>query len=799
MLNIIDINTSASTLEFIEELKADFRARLSPTVKTGTVVIISQFPAIGNMLSSIDYLVLLTIPRLDGNYLKVRISDKNKYVYNAVLLIKTTQDDQILSADDSAFYSKDGQFDYLETNSQNIFDFRDYCLPKEDVWAYSIYQVSSANAPSFYNNKIVLNHKLTAKYLIWTIANQAHEKAPDYGVNSFGRESSALQSPENLIDFCKNLLDRANAGIRYGILTKKKIDQMGRSSKVTDDILENLGSSLSIITGKAGTGKTLALTRVLSRYQQERHNVRFLTYNNLLVFDIRQLLRNFPCSDTKLSALSVHSFFYKQSHTLGIPLLLSEERVDQLMEICEKRISNLEKIYQGLLDKKEQSSEKLLQSAVAGGIPKSDFEEVGLFAKYARGQKWPDFPIILASYLEFKRTILERNIGRDIFLQDYYKVLELLYKAVTNTAQFYEDMGIKDRYSLLATLYNTDEYIEPEGVEPEVEKLKKKTVIPFGNLLQMVNTVERQVGWAKLMVIDESQDFHLYEKELLFRLRKPENMVIATGGKEQLIRHSKLLDWSLSMNKKVPHLLFPLRSRTFRQKANIVHLVNSFGASFGIPLSLESVKESQGLGKIIIDLRPKNSFIASEIALELRDNGRINGCSAYESLMFFVPSKGYTDKLRDEGFVISENDVVTSTQQTSSRKFKFKSELIDMNILSWDGVSENKGALKIPQQTETRVIHYESCRGLEAWSCALLSLDTYFSHKRESEEASRHLSDDLFLSEEERKDKFAALWCLMAFTRPMDTLYIQLDSATSTFSQLLLVLAADCPGVSIKR
>jgi hypothetical protein len=160
MLNIIDINTNASRLEFIEELKAGFRARLSPTVKIGTVVIISQFPAIGNMLSSIDYLVLLTIPKLDGNYFKVRISDKNKYVYNAVLLIKTLQDDQILSVDDSAFYSKDGQFDYLETNSQNIFDFRDYCLPKEDVWAYSVYQVFSANAPSFYNNKIVLNHKL---------------------------------------------------------------------------------------------------------------------------------------------------------------------------------------------------------------------------------------------------------------------------------------------------------------------------------------------------------------------------------------------------------------------------------------------------------------------------------------------------------------------------------------------------------------------------------------------------------------------------------------------------------------
>lgn len=798
MLNIIDINTNSTNLKEVEALKESFRAQLLPTVSEGTVIIVSKFPAVGNMLSQIDYLVMFNIPKKDGNYLKVKIDNTNKYLYNAVLLVKCIKDDQIVSADDAAIYSPDGEFDYNEPLTQSIYDFRDYCLPKEDLWPFAIYRIESKSSEKFYNSSIVVNHDLTAKYMIWAIANQANHKAPAYGVNSFGKESETLSGPDNLIGFCRRLLDETNEKVKYGILTKKKIDQLARPSAVIDSILNNVGSSLSIIMGKAGTGKTLALTKVLNRYQLGGHNVRFLTYNNLLVFDIRQLLRNFPSSETKLSAMSIHSFFFKQSHTLGIPLLLSQQRVEELISICQTRIEKLEVSYLSMLKSTKKSLDVLLHLAEANGIPKSDFEEISFFAKFARGLGWKPYAETKEKYLGVKRAILQKNIGSQIFLQDYYKVLELLYLAVTDAAKFYEDMGIKDRYDLLSALYNTDKYFESAVAGTNTEEDEKTFTIPLENLLERVKKVEKQVSWSKLMVIDESQDFHFYEKEILFRLRRPENMIVASGGKEQLIRHNKLLDWSLSFNKKVSHMPFPLRNRSFRQKSNIVKFVNSFGLKYGIPLKLESVSESAGLGKITIDIRPKLGFISSEIATELRDNGKINGCSDYESLMFLVPSKGYTDKVTDENFKISDNDVVTTTNQTSGRKFKFKKELYEMDLLCWDGVSENKGSLKIPLQTETRVIHYESCRGLEAWSCALMGLDSYFEHKRRSDEAAKHLADDLFLSEEERRDKFAALWCLMAFTRPMDTLYIQLDNPASEFSKSVLELAVQGDGIGIK-
>ena len=92
-------------------------------------------------------------------------------------------------------------------------------------------------------------------------------------------------------------------------------------------------------------------------------------------------------------------------------------------------------------------------------------------------------------------------------------------------------------------------------------------------------------------------------------------------------------------------------------------------------------------------------------------------------------------------------------------------------------VSENKSTLKIPFPSETRIIHYESSRGLESWSVCCMSIDEYYNFKRTTTEAENHLADDLYLSEEQRRDKYAAIWCLMAFTRPIDILIDGLHTA----------------------
>jgi hypothetical protein len=78
MLQIIDINTNAENSNEVELLKNDFKERLEPTVKHGTVIIINNFPAIGNLAGKVDYLIILSINKIkDSNYLSLNENSVN--------------------------------------------------------------------------------------------------------------------------------------------------------------------------------------------------------------------------------------------------------------------------------------------------------------------------------------------------------------------------------------------------------------------------------------------------------------------------------------------------------------------------------------------------------------------------------------------------------------------------------------------------------------------------------------------------------------------------------------------------
>lgn len=77
---LIDINTNNQNLDEVEFLKNHLQKKLEPTVKEGTVIIISDFPAVGNMAGKLDYLILVTLKKFGGNYL--RLSQNGKLFQN---------------------------------------------------------------------------------------------------------------------------------------------------------------------------------------------------------------------------------------------------------------------------------------------------------------------------------------------------------------------------------------------------------------------------------------------------------------------------------------------------------------------------------------------------------------------------------------------------------------------------------------------------------------------------------------------------------------------------------------------
>ena len=789
MVQIVDINTNSDNLQEVERLKLEFREYLSPTVKEGTVIIVSNFPAIGNFAGNIDYIFFIAVQKNQG-YLRINRNGKNNNIDSLILCIKKINDNEIFKADDTFIYNNDGDFDYNSSIKANNYEFQDYCKKFEKVRSSVTYSITSTKDFKYYNSRILVNHPLTAKYIIWSAATQYLEKFGEgYRINSFEREYFTNYTHENLVEFVKNIVDKTDKKSSYGILTKKKLDRITTSIKVVDEIYENIGNRLSIISGKAGTGKTLTLTRVIHKYAQNNHNIRLLTFNNLLVFDIKQCLRNFEYfGDTKIAISTVHHFFYTLSDKLGIRLIMNESRLNELMAICNLRIEKLEEPFKKYFSNNSfYNKDEFLKSIPESLRNEIDYDEFREFAKFLVTEKnLTDFSTIKKTYLDRKKSILLPNIGSKNFIEDYYKALELIYIAITDSQKFYDEQGIKNRYDLLSVLYNTDKFVEERTNE-----------IPFKNFVAQVKSLRRNTNWSKLLIIDECQDFHFYEKEILYTLRGSENFVVASGGREQLIRHSRILDWSVSQNKKIPHQRFSLTSGSYRQKQNIITFINKFSELFGLGLSLKSVSESKGLGKVIIDTRPKKEMVNEQIAIELKNNGEINKCSGYESVTFLIPSKNYTHKSISEGFFINEKDYVSKTDISTDRKTLNLEVLDRCGYFSWDGVSENKSKLKIPSQSETRIIHYESCRGLESWSVGCMSVDEYFNFKRTTTEAENYLADDLFLTEDERRDKYAAIWCLMAFTRPIDTLYIHIEKADAEIAKKIIDTAKKCEGVTI--
>jgi hypothetical protein len=790
MLQIVDVNTSNGTFPDVEFLKSDIKRFLEPSVRNGTVILLSSLPAVDNINGTADLIIFLSINTTSyGNYFKLNFNDKTSYISNFIFIVKQIFEPEIERIDEDSLYFKDSSFEYSEAIWMYNHQFEEYFQKFEKIKCFSIFSVKSNNQISFSSKNILVNFSLSAEFIFRSVIEQYQERFGEHKITSFQYSKIKLLNSDFLNSFVKNVIEDCNDKSEIGILTKKKIDLITTSTKKIDEIYDNIGTSLSIVTGKPGTGKTITLIRLVHKQASNNRNLRFLTYNNLLVFDIKQNLRQFGFyGDNRIAISTIHSFYFKLAKKLGIQLLFSQARIKELIETCDQKIEKTRDIFNRtkIFPDKIVNQSYLFNEFTKANNNKLDFDEFQEFSKFiSTYRNLTSFDDIKGAYLKEKKKLIEPNVGRQVFIEDYYKILELIYLAITDSRKFYEDLAIKDRYDLLSTLYKTD-------------KFSSENIIPYENLISQIKTLKQTSNWSKLLIVDECQDFHVLEKEILFRLRGPENMIVATGGKDQLVRHSKELNWSVSLNQRLPAKTFPLYNGSFRQKQNIIGFVNKFSDEFGFKFDLKSIAESKGLGSIIIDLRPKQSIINLDILKEFEAIGKISGCSLYESIMILIPPK-YTSKVISNGFIVNEKDFVYKTNLSVDRHTNNLEFFQEQNLAYWDGVNEDKGRMRVPNQNEIRIIHYESCRGLESWSCALISLDQYFISKRSSREAGFHLADDLFYSEEQRRDKYAALWCLMAFTRAIDTLYIHLESQESTFSNKILQISSTCQGTRILK
>lgn len=809
-LNFIPVNGKCEYFDY-DEFERSVKDTLQTTCKEATVILFNNFPVLLSTETTVDLILVVALKDYQGNYFRVKKGDKWIYLHNLIIpinFITNLQETEIIFDEDGHIATDNETADYSNEIESIKFSLLDYLVRKcnfikEQLFITPLIHIK--NKSTIAKDNFLVSEKFDFKNILIYLKSTSQEIFCSY--RNWKNEIGYSTLPMDI----EAINNQASKDSVVGYLTKKKIDRISKQLSNQKAIFGDLNKYLIIIQGKAGTGKSSELILLMMRLISNGQNALFLTYNRLLIYDIARTIKsyvNMKVNNRKpedrigqASVITLHSFFYRLSKSIGVLHILTEERKGDLLTNLNSRvtiISNFIKIY---VKSKNAISLDLndldiikeqIQNNKQFGIP---IKEVGIdFLNFVK-KKGPLYFVNIDStinqFIRHKAELVS-NIVDEIFLSDYYGVLENTLLAINRPEEYFTRYNIENKFELLEVVLNLK--------EKHLRKEEDRTLIDEKSFKEKIN---RKVGGRKrkrTIFIDEAQDCHIKEKEILISIFGSDNVVISTGGKEQLVRHIELCNWEVSNQRKINVKKYTTSNKSFRIKRSILEFCNFIANRYQIDLKLEPL-DTEDEGELILDFRSNVSFNdMQEIFSKLSLKGGISGCTAYESLLVLIDSHSKVDvNVRGSkgSFTgkINEYDNIEDSLKFKKAEWKYKEHLEkENNLIFWDGTNDNKSQMQIPYPTETRLIYYDSCRGLEAWTVACFNIDKFFIQKREDPDAEKFLISNerelgiqsLFVTNDSRKDMFAGTWALMAITRAIDTLYLKFDNPNSEFSKVVL-------------
>lgn len=724
------------------------------------------------------------------------------------------------------------------------------------IWIYSSnrghYDFSKKHliyAPKFGFNEFLAYLKFSSDF---TYFNSVEEWSERYNENAF-----------KMIDLhLKNLEEQIEKDNRIGFLTKRKIDhiaklysedlkiyeryltQQNKTSDVEYDFIlsdsneknsrkekiinlpsrikaeKELGKNLVIINGKAGSGKTSELLLIMEKCYKGKIKTQFFTYNKLLTYEMKNILDRNQYGSGKSQIRTIHKFISDLSRKLGVSLIMSQDRVESLLYKLDKRVELVKDFIFRLDNETFEELKKDFITPVKYELNSLDKETKDFYFnfcnKYIRNRKNKEeldrnqvINFLCEQFKSEHKDEIIKKIEDEIFIFDYLNVLKELLLAINETELFWEKHNGNDMNDDIWEKIIKKRYREQNN--KLIGKYYSKSIDDFTEMKNRSIGAFRKKhnNKEKVIIIDEAQDCAELERDLFFTIFGKSNMVISTGGKEQLIRYESECNWEVdSKGRKHSIIKIEKRNKTFRMKKKIVDLCNFIANKFEIKLDLEC--ELNDDGEVIFELGKDNLNNVKKYFDIFNQKGSIQGLSPYESVLFLI--NGGSDELFNkdnvyevEEFYVNKYDNLQRTKKKEGKEFILAS-ILGFNIEEYgdedefpiwthnlnqdrkndlDDENEMSSKEEEPSQYQYRAICYESCRGLEAWSVMCFEIDEFYERKKWDDDAVKYLSDDLFLSEEERRQKYAATWVLMALTRAMDTLYIQVNDVNSEFGKIL--------------
>ena len=119
-LKFSKINGTNADLNY-EVLKASIINKLAQTCKEAEVIILNNFPVAVSAQATIDFILLINIPRIDNNYYRVKIFNDRFYVRNQIIAVSIVNDYQDSSINfNNGLIEIDGAYADFEDNASKI-------------------------------------------------------------------------------------------------------------------------------------------------------------------------------------------------------------------------------------------------------------------------------------------------------------------------------------------------------------------------------------------------------------------------------------------------------------------------------------------------------------------------------------------------------------------------------------------------------------------------------------------------------------------------------------------------------
>jgi hypothetical protein len=799
-IEIIPINGKSDFFDY-ELFEESVKNTIGRRCSDAKLFLFNNFPVSVSVETNIDLILIIAIEDKKGNfYIPKSGIDKPIYFHNQIIPVKFItqfQSDSISIDDNNQIVANEEYIDYSsEINSMRfslISYLSDKCgLIRDELYVQPLIFIQG-------KGDLVLNSYLIAETFDFKAIHKYFSQSSSDIFIAYKDWKSEF-GYQNLYNDIERIINQASKDSEIGYLTKKKVERIGKQLSSSKVIFDELNKNLVIINGKAGTGKSSELLLLTMKCISNGQNTLYLTYNKLLIFDIAKTVKSFV--NAKLnnnsgvkpgegSVFTLHAFFYRLSKSLGVLHVLNADRIEKLLADLKTR---MHQIYYDIVSSefcKEHIDFNSIKSIIQNHKSLDvGTKEVGIdFVNFLQKRNLSHSTELKKATIDFfnyKKQILGNIEANEVFLADYYNVLENTLLQIENPQQFYEKYNIEEKHELLDVAIGLSKKYEGE-------KDGKKTITEKG----FIEFKNRRVGGhrrKRTLFIDEAQDCHRLEKEILISIYGSNNIVVANGGKEQLIRHVELCNWEVSKAKKLSTKKHSTRNKSYRVKKTVVDFCNYVASKFQIDLNLEPL-ESEDEGELLFDFRHNHSEQEiNEIFSHLNLKGEVNGCTPYERLLILLESNSQREALTGQNVphietaIINEYGNIEDAPYLPRGTWRHIQSLEKNDFMFWDGTVEDKSQLIVPSPNESRVIYYESCRGLEAWTVACFAFDKFFSQKREDPDAEKYLIEDLFLNQnnEQRKSMYAATWALMALTRVIDTMYIQINDRNSEFGKLVV-------------